>query len=177
MNGIPEEAALFAAGDTVMHPSEGVCRVEDVRAMRFPPQPERRYYVLRPSQDKGSASAVVYLPVARGNAVLRRLLSVRDIDALIRESRALPSLWIEDTKLRKEAFQQVLRGGDYARVIRMITEIREYGEARAAAGKKPCAGDEAIREEAERLLHEEFSCVLGLSRADTVAYIRRRLGV
>lgn len=173
MPAMPETAPVFSREDTVMHPSEGVCRVEEIRRMRFGALPEQAYYVLKPSAKSGSS--VVYLPIARGNEILRKLLGPAEIDGLIRDSKALPPLWIEETKQRKESFQRVLHSGDYARVIRMITEIRVHGEARAAAGKKPCVGDETVREEAERLLHEEFSCVLGLSWEDTVSYIRERL--
>ncbi len=168
-----EIAPVFTREDTVMHPSEGVCQVEEIRRMQFGAMPEQPYYVLVPSAKSGSS--VVYLPVARGNEILRRLLGPTEIDGLIRDSQELPPLWIAETKQRKESFLRVLHSGDYARVIRMITEIRAHGEERIAAGKKPCVGDETVREEAERLLQEEFSCVLGLSREDTVSYIEERL--
>ena len=173
MTAATETAPVFSREDTVMHPSEGVCQVQEVRRMRFGSLPEQAYYVLKPSAKSGSS--VVYLPVARGNEILRRLLGPAEIDGLIRDSRELPPLWIAETKQRKESFLRVLRSGDYAQVIRMITEIRAHGEARIAAGKKPCVGDESVREEAERLLHEEFSLALGLSREDTINYIRERL--
>ena len=173
MSALPETEPVFSREDTVMHPSEGVCEVQEIRKMRFGSLPEQMYYILKPSAKSGSS--VVYLPVIRGNEILRRLLGPAEIDSLIRDSRDRPPLWITETQQRKESFMRVLRSGDYAQVIRMITEIRAHGEERIAAGKKPCVGDETVREEAERLLHEEFSCVLGLSREDTVSYIRERL--
>lgn len=69
----------------------------------------------------------------------------------------------------------MLSSGDYARIIRMIQEIHTEREKRALEGKKPCAADEAILTEAERLLHQEFSCVLHLSVEETAAYVRRAL--
>ena len=164
---------IFAAGDTVMHTSEGVCDVLDVRPMRFGAAQDRLYYVLKPTTIKSSST--VYMPVLRGNSVLRRLLSRADIDRLIAGSTALGELWIEDSRQRRDVFQHILQSGDYTRIIRMISEIHKHNEARAASGRKPCASDEAILSEAEHLLHQEFSCVLNLPREETIAYIRSRL--
>ncbi len=171
----PEAAACprFAVDDSVVHASEGVCSVREIRPMRFGSAPEKLYYVLKPSASKSSST--VYMPVERGDEVLRRLLSPADIDALIGESREMDDLWIEDSKQRKEAFRRILQGCDYPRMIRMICEIHEHEQKRAEEGKKLCAGDENVLADAERLLHEEFSFVLQLSQDDTVRYIRNRL--
>lgn len=165
-------APLFAVGDTVMHASEGICTVLEIRPMQFVGA-FRDYYILKPEMEKSSST--VYMPVSRGNEVLRRLLTRSDIDALIAQSRLLPSLWIEDAKQRRDAFHAVLSSCDYARMMRMIAEIYEHNTLRLAEGKKPCAADENIREEAEKLLHQEFSHVLGLSSEETVAYIQSGL--
>ena len=65
----------------------------------------------------------------------------------------------------------------YAKIIRMIHEIRMENARRIDEGKKPCAADEAIQAEAERLLHQEFSYVLHLSVEDTVAFVVKELGI
>ena len=164
-------ASLFAVGSTVMHPSEGICTISEIRPMQFSGA-ARDYYVLKPEMDKSSST--VYMPVSRGNTVLRRLLTRSDIDALIAQSCTLPSLWIEDAKQRRDAFHAVLSSCDYVQMMRMIADIYEHNALRVAEGKKPCAADEAIREEAEKLLHQEFSHVLGLSAEETIAYIRAK---
>ena len=130
---------------------------------------------LKPSTEKSSST--VYMPVARGNAVLRRLLSKEDILALIRASKKHAGLWIADSKQRKEAFSRILTEGDYAKIIRMIQEIHEERTYREQEGKKPCAADEAILAEAEHLLHQEFSYVLHMSVEEITAFVRKELGV
>lgn len=167
-----DAAPLYQVGDTIMHPSEGVCTVTAIKPMPFRGV-EQPYYVLKPALEKSSST--VYLPVSRGNAILRRLLSEADIRALIRRSGECGDVWIDDSKQRKEAFSRILTEGDYARIIRMMTEIRAHSAQREAEGKRPCAADEAILAEAERLLHQEFSQVLHLSAAETAAYIARKL--
>ncbi|MBP3656651.1 MAG: hypothetical protein J6K32_08150 [Clostridia bacterium] len=163
---------MFITGDTVMHPAEGVCTVENVTSMSFSGMPARMYYVLHPATEK--SSAVVYMPVERGDAVLRRLLSREDILALIRASREQEDIYIADSRMRRDAYTKLLASGDYAKIIRMIAILHEERERRAADGRKPCATDEAILTQAERLVHQEFSRVLGLSLPDTIAFIRRQ---
>ena len=98
-SAIPDAEPVYRAGDTVMYPSEGVCTIVELRRMALSGMPERTYYVLKPATQKGSST--VYLPVARGNAILRSLLSEQAIRDLIRQSEAYAGLWIADSKLRK----------------------------------------------------------------------------
>jgi len=163
---------MYSIGDTVMHPSEGVCAITDIRTMQFSGA-AREYYILTPSMEKSSST--VYMPVERGNSVLRRLLSRADILALIKESTVRDFKWIADNKLRKDAFTKLLHSGDIAGIIRMISEIHAHSTQRVAEGKKPCASDESIMTEAQRLLHQEFSYVLRINQDDTVAFIRKEL--
>ena len=164
---------MFGIGDTVMHPSEGVCSVEDIRTIQFSGGQPRPYYVLHPTMEKGSST--VYMPTDRGDTVLRRLLSRQDILDLIHCSGEYAGSWVEDSHLRKDAFSKILSEGNYAKIIRMILELHQARLRRAQEGKKPCAADEALRAQAERLVHQEFSCVLGLTPAKTVEFIRREL--
>ncbi len=168
----PDEAPLYQVGDALMHPSEGICTVSALERMPLRGV-SQLYYVLKPTTE--NSSSVIYLPVARGNAILRSLLSESDVRALIQRSRMLDWLWIDDSKQRKEAFCAILSGGDQAKMLRMAAEIRRHGMRRAAEGKKPCAADEAILAEAERRLHQEFSQALRLSPAETAAFIAREL--
>ncbi|MBQ6859315.1 MAG: CarD family transcriptional regulator [Clostridia bacterium] len=168
---IPEAEPIFYAGDTVMHPSEGVCTIAELRDMQLSGREMRKYYVLKPMTEKSSST--VYLPIARGNTLLRRLLTEEGIHQLIQDSRTYKGLWIADSKQRKDAFSAILSEGNYAKMICMIREIREESARREAEGKKPCASDEAIRAEAERLIQQEFSFVMKLTIEETVQMIMR----
>ena len=170
---IADAEPLYSTGDTVMHPSEGICTITELRRMELGSSGMRNYYILKPATEKSSST--VYMPVVRGNTVLRRLLSKEDILSLIRQSKEHAGLWIADSKQRKEAFTRILSEGNYARIIRMIQEIHEERVHREQEGKKPCAADEAILAEAERLLHQEFSYVLHMSVEEIAAFVRREL--
>ena len=171
---IPDAEPVFQIGDMVMHPSEGVCAIEDLHLMDLCGA-QRTYYILKPAMQKSSLT--VYLPVVRGNTVLRRLLSHQDILGIIQRARECSSLWIADSKQRKEAFTRILSQGDYVKIIRMMQDIYETRICRMQQGKKACAADEAILAEAERLLHQEFSCVLHMTPEATAAFVHRELGI
>lgn len=163
---------MYQIGETVVHPSEGVCSIEAVRPMRFG-NAQKDYYILKPSANRSSAT--VYLPVERGDAVLRRPLTPAGIVEMARRSMTLPDPWIADNRQRKEAFLRALSSGDYPLILRVVRALRERGAMRREEGKRPVAADEAILENAERMLGQEFSLVLGMDEAETAAYLRREL--
>ena len=171
---IPDAEPIYHSGDTVMHPSEGICSIVELRRMDMSGA-ARMYYILKPATEKNSST--VYLPVARGNTVLRRLLSRADIIELIHRSGECAPLWIADSKQRKEVFSRLLSEDDYAKIIRMMIEIHQERARREQEGKKPCAADEAILAEAERLIHQEFSYVLHMTLEETAAFVRTELGM
>lgn len=163
---------VHSVGDIVMHPSEGICTVEQIEKRLFNAS-YSIYYVLKPKL--GKSSSKVFLPVDRGNTLLRHLLEKSEIDQIICRSIDCPTLWIEDNKQRKKSFHELLTEGDYVKLIRMISDIHEHTELRVAEGKKPCAADEAILEEAERILHQEFAYVLDLPIEEISGYIKDRM--
>ena len=165
---------MYQIGDTVMHPSEGICAIEGIRSMQFAGV-ARDYYVLKPSAE--NSSSTVYLPVERGNTVLRKLLSRKDVVDMIHQSVERADLWVADNKKRKEVFQRVLDEGDYPQIIHIIGELYAQGERRQGEGKKRCASDDALLEQAERRIHQEFSYVLHMNQSETVDFICRELGV
>ena len=79
------------------------------------------YYVLKPNAE--NSSSTVYLPVERGNTVLRKFLSRKDVVDMIHQSVECADLWVADNKKHKEVFQRVLDEGDYPRSIHIIGEL------------------------------------------------------
>ena len=167
-----DEVPLFDIGETIMHPSEGICTIEELKPMVFSDR-TRLYYVLKPTAEKSSST--VHLPVSRGNHALRRLLTQETILKLIRDAANHESLWISDSKQRKDAFMRILSEGDHVKMIKLIQELHEHRLAREQEGKKSCASDEHILSEAEKRLHQEFSHVLHMPLEETTAFIRKNL--
>ena len=156
-----------------MHPSEGICIIEELKDMHFS-RNGSIYYVLKPIAEKSSST--VYLPVTRGNQTLRRLLTREAILEMIRQAAKIESLWISDSKQRKEAFSCILSEGDHVKIIKLIKELHEHRILREQEGRKNCASDKNILAEAERRLHQEFSHVLHMNLEETTFFIRQKLG-
>lgn len=173
VESVPEEEPVFCVGETVMHPSEGICTIEELKRMDFSGS-IRAYYVLKPAAEK--SSSIVYMPVFRGNHTLRTLLTRESILRMIKEAANHESLWIDDNKQRKEAFTRILSEGNHVKTIKLIRELHEHRILREQEGRKNCASDENILVEAERRLHQEFSHVLHMNLEETTSFIRQKLG-
>jgi len=169
---ITGEEPVYHVGEMVMHPSEGVCTIEELKLMDFSSN-VCVYYVLKPVAEKSSST--VYLPVMRGNHTLRRLLTRDTILEMIREAANQRSLWISDNKQRKETFARILSEGNHVKIIKLIQELHEHRILREQEGKRICAADENVLMEAERRLHQEFSHVLHMSLEETISFIRQNL--
>lgn len=168
-----DEEPVFRIGETVMHPSEGICNIEELKRMDFSNN-THTYYVLKPVAEKSSST--VYLPVARGNHILRRPLTRDTILKMIQDAANHESLWISDNKQRKETFTRILSEGNHVKLIRLILELHKHRLLREQEGKKCSASDKAILDEAEQRLHQEFSHVLHMNIEETISFIRRNLG-
>ena len=136
-----DEEPIFHIGETVMHPSEGVCTIEELKQMDFS-NDTRTYYVLKPVAEKSSST--VYLPVIRGNHILRSLLTQETILEMIKQAASHESLWISDNKQRKEKFTRILSEGNHVKTIKLIQELHEHRMLREQEGKRNCAADESI---------------------------------
>ncbi len=163
----------FNVGDTIMHPTEGICIVQEIKSLKFGDPTEKLYYILHPTMEKSSSR--IFMPVDRGNTTLRKLLDPNTIEQVIAESPSYYGLWVSDNKQRKEVFLKILAEGNYAKIIEMIAEIHENNEERMLQGKKPCSSDEAVLAEAEKLLHQEFSYTLKMSQEEVAAYLTQRV--
>lgn len=165
---------MFQAGDTVVHPFAGVCRVLDIRNERFGDRPQF-YYVIASTQDKGGNR--IYVPVDGGKILLRRPLSKREVQTVLQNVSASEVRWPENEKERAEQFSLLLRKGTYAQLVKMIALLHQWKDARRAAGKKMPAGDERLLQEAQQMIHREFAYALGLDEAQTIRYIMNHIAV
>lgn len=172
VESIPDEDPVFRIGETVMHPSEGICTIEELKHMDFS-NTTRAYYILKPLAEKSSST--VYMPVFRGNHMLRRLLTKDTILRMIQEAAHHESLWIDDNKQRKDVFTHILSEGNHLKIIKLIQELHEHRILREQEGRKNCAADENILAEAERRLHQEFSHVLHMNLEETTSFVRQNL--
>lgn len=156
-----------------MHPSAGVCNIEDIREEKLTGQ-KRTYYIMHPLSDNNSTTTI-YVPVDTDKVRLRKLAGKDEIIDIIRHSTTERIEWIDNTNLRKAAYSEILRGGDTSRIIALITVLHIKKERVTEAGKKFSAFDEKILHDAEKKIHREFSYALSMQENEIPKFIIAQL--
>ena len=159
----------------ICYGANGVCRIEDVGPIPGM-HAQARFYTLKPLSDEKS---VYYIPVDSETLTskMRPLLTRGEINASIDSAADAPCAWIEDRTERHETCRSALRESDPRRIMRIAGMLYLRRQQLADEGKKLSATDEMMLKQAESLIENEFSFVLGLKNSEVGPYIRTRLGL
>ena len=164
---------MFSAGEHVVYGTHGVCCISELTKMPFGAD-LREYYVLSPIGDPRSK---IFVPVDNENLTsqMRSVLTKPQIDELLASVVPGSLDWIESDSERKEYCTSTIKSGDRYEIIRMIDMLYLHQEEMKSQKKHFHVTDERFLREGEKLLHDEFAFVLGISRADVVSYISERI--
>ena len=159
-------------GDCVHYGAHGVCRVCGRESKDFG-RSKREYFALRPT---GNENILLYLPVDAEpvKVKVRRLMSRQEILDLVHRTAQPPAPWISDSKLRREAWNKVLRSGDSAELIGMVRSLHAH-EQELPEGKQLPMSDLEMMHVAERQLYSEFSFVLHIREDQVLPLILGKL--
>lgn len=164
---------MFETGDYIVYGGTGICQVMGVTTMNMDGIPkDRLYYILRPD---GHGDGKIFTPVDNGKLVMRRVMTKKDAEDLIREIPDIATLDIQDDKLREEKYKECLRSCESREMIRIIKTIYIRKKERFAKGKKVTATDERYLKQAEENLYSELSMLLGIPKNEMEDYITARL--
>lgn len=163
---------MFAIGAIVMHPSAGVCQVEDIRDESFNKM-TKKYYILRPMSNPKKST--IFTPVESDTVQLRRLLSESEIEQLIQASKNEHIDWFDNPNVRKSEFADILRSDNVAKIIALVTLLHRRRETVIANMRKFPVIDERIMLDAEKRIHQEFSYSLDITEEEVPNYILKRL--
>ena len=164
---------MFQVNDVVVYGAQGVCRIVGIEEQRIDGA-EKAYFVLKPTAENG---ATCYVPTWNEKALskMRKVMTKKEVDALIDSMpRKVPN-WIENDGQRKEAYKSILAGGDQSQIILMIQAIYLHKKERAAEGKRLHMSDEHFMKEAEQLLYNEWQYVLNVDKQGLMDYIFERI--
>ena len=167
---------MFRIGQVVSYGTTGICTIEDIRqeALSRSGVKKQEYYVLRPM---AAPTCTTYVPVnsEKLTAKMRCIMDKVQIDAMIDGTGGESLMWIEDTRQRTEAYQQVISDGISAELLKLIACLYLEKKNRTQSGKKFPATDEKLLTSAERLVCEEFAYALQISEKEVSAYIASRI--
>lgn len=159
---------MFCVGQTVLYGSNGVCVVDDVTEKRIG-KTKMQYYVLKPLCNNTST---LFVPTANQQLVskMRRILTEDEAEAILRD---LPPCgdWNDNKQERSEQFRAIITEGSCVELIRLIRLVRTHGQEQLAGGKRLHITDERFLKEAEKMICEEFSLVLHISRDEVLERI------
>ena len=159
---------MFCVGQTVLYGSNGVCMVDDVTEKRIG-KTKMQYYVLKPLCNNTST---LFVPTANQQLVskMRRILTEDEAEAILRD---LPPCgdWNDNKQERSEQFRAIITEGSCVELIRLIRLVRTHGQEQLAGGKRLHITDERFLKEAEKMICEEFSLVLHISRDEVLERI------
>lgn len=166
------DASLFKhkIGEYVVYKNSGICKITDIRSMRFPKMKERIYYICSPVYDE---TAVIYAPSDSEEAErgMHKILTAEEIDCIIESVEEIKSDLSDDSKERTAVFEQKLLSGDRTEILWLIKAITEEKHQRASQKKKLYAADAKILATAEKIITEEFAFALGIGKNEVIPYI------
>lgn len=153
---------MYNIGEFVVHPGQGVCRVEDVSA-----GPDATYMLL-PLGERHPVH--ISYPVA-SEGRLRPVLSADEAREIIDEYEELPldDFTERNNSLEEQHFKQAIRNGSCRDTVRVVkTFLARIADVQARNKKPPVAYERILKQARERSL-QELSCALSCSPEDVVA--------
>ena len=165
---------MFNVGDTIVYTTCGLCRIDRITKKVFLGE-EKEFYVLKPLSDQRSTLQVqVDNPVT--NIKLKTLLSRKEISDIISEIPNVKPYWIENENERKKVFSEIIRTGERIKILGVMISIIEHSKGLKDKGRKLHACDETYLNDAKKLISEEFSYVLEMSKEDIELYLKNIIG-
>lgn len=164
---------MYQAGDQVVYGIHGVCSVVELEE-RIIDRKRLSYLVLEPHGQSGSR----YLVPTHNEAAMSKLhpmLTKEQMDALLTSEEVHTDAWIREEGQRKQAYRDLVSGGNRAQVMRMLCTLYRHRTSQTSAGKKVHQCDDNFLRDAEKLLSSEISLVMGIEYDQARDYLRRQL--
>jgi CarD family transcriptional regulator len=166
---------MHKIGENVVYGASGVMTVVDIREETVGDN-NRSYYVLAPYGSHAPSYTFVPLDNEALVAQMLPLLTKDEIYEILHSYGGCESIeWINENRARSEYFKTIVESGDRARIMAMIDAIMRSGKRRNDEGKKNYLSDENIMRKAEKIVHLEFSLVLGIPEEEIGAFIEREI--
>lgn len=164
---------MFQVGDRVVYGVHGVCSVTATEE-RVIDRLHRTFLVLEPVGLDGSRFLV---PTHNGAAMgkIRPMLTPEELEQLLSSDQIREDKWIRDENQRKQAYRELIGGGDRVGLMQMVYALYLFRSRQSATGKRIHQCDENFLRDAERLLSGEIAIVLNMPTDEARSYLRDKL--
>lgn len=160
---------MYEMGEYVVHPGQGVCRVEEIVQE---PQPS---YTLLPIMQTHAMK--ISFPVANEDR-LRPVLSGDEAQQIIDDYATMEPEEHEERSnaLEEQYYRAEIRNGDCRDSVRIVKTIRMRIADLAARNKKPPVAYERILKRASERAVTELAISLGISRDEVISRFDAAIG-
>ncbi len=159
----------FQVNDLIIYGGSGVCVVKDIRELAIDgAAAAKKYYVLEPVYQRGD---VIYSPVENQKTVMRKILTKKETEELIRQIPTIETAWIDDKKIRAEQCKKALSTYNCYELLRIIKAMYLRKESLCGQKKAISKIDDNYFRLAEDLLYGELAIPLGIPKEQVVDYI------
>ena len=160
---------MFQVGERVIYGSHGVCQIVSMEE-RIIDRKRIHYLVLESLAQPGSRYMVPSEnPVAL--LKLRRLMTREELQTLLKSEVIRHDHWIVDENTRKQRYKELINSGGREALLGMIYTLHHQKKQQLELGRKFHQCDEAFLNDAQKLLTEEVSLVMGIDPSCVGAYI------
>ena len=156
---------MYEVGDYVVHPGQGVCKVQGVA------EEPRAVYELLPIGQRHPMR--ISFPVA-SEGRLRPVIGRKQAEQIIGEYTELPleELSSRSNALEEERFKTELRRGSCRDAVRIAKTFRTRIEQVKASNKRPPVAYERIFKQASERSLQELAVAMGVSEDDVVQLLK-----
>ena len=160
----------------VVYKSNSVCKVEGIEVRNITGTLDKRdYLVLMPINKRESK---IYVPADNELLLskIRRALNKEEIDSVLNSLIGQQMDWIDDRKERTEYFKKALNEGAHRDLLLIIRCIHNRKLSLAQIHRKISGQDDNVLQNAIKMVSEEFSFSLGITKDAVGEYIKNAIG-
>lgn len=160
---------MFKINDLVMYSNNGACRILEETEKDYFGKTEK-CFILEPVFGN---KMKIFLPLSNPLLLskLRHLLTKKEIADILKNLPTEGEEFIPIDAERKKKYLEIISSCDQARIIGILKTLYQKREEQIALKKKVHICDEQLIREAEKVLFDEFSLVLGIERKNVFDYI------
>lgn len=160
---------MYSVGQTVLYGTNGVCNIAGITDRQIGKQ-LMQYYVLKPIF---SESSTLFVPTKPAACRQNKICKVCKRDRGILSSLSSPGKWNNDKTKRAEEFRAIITRGDCSELIGLIRLIRSHEQAQIEHGRRLHISDERILKEAEKMVCDEISTALDVSKDEALGMVMK----
>lgn len=163
----------FEKGEKVLYSVNGVCEIIDITE-KVLGKTVMRYYVLKPISNN---EATLFVPVNNENLVrkMKRLMTQPQLDEVLNAVSAKDVEWNSNEVVRKEEFRNTISFGNVSEILVLLKSIWIHRRMQNSKGRKLHISDEMYLREAEKIIKEEISTVIGVEQDEVIPYIKNKI--